>query len=75
MIFARYLLSNILLGTTGWLDTKKREVGLSERIKRIDIDSDGAASQFKQSGLTYLSALYGLTITWTFRCAGHGRGT
>ena len=77
--FVRYFLSNILLGTTGWFNTQKRELGLSERTKRIDIDSDGAASHFKQRGsihyITYLSALYGLTITWTFGCAGHGKGT
>lgn len=77
--FLRYFLSNILLGTTGWLNTRKREVGLLERIKRNDIDSDGAASHFKQRELihyiTYLSALHGLTITWNFGCAGHGKGT
>ena len=77
--FVRYFLSNILLGTTDWLNTQKSEIGLSERMKRIDIDSDGAASHFKQRGsihyITYLSALYGLTITWTFGCAGHGKGT
>ena len=77
--FVRYFLSSILLGPTGWLNTQKREIGLSTRIKRIDIDSDGAASHFKQRGsihyITYLSALCGLTMTWTFGCAGHGKGT
>ena len=66
--FVRYFLSSILLGPTGWLNTQERETDLSKRIKRIDIDSDGAASHFKQRGsihyITYLSALYGFTITW-----------
>jgi hypothetical protein len=44
--FVRYFLRNILLGPTGWLTTQTREVGLRERIRRIDIDSDGAASHF-----------------------------
>jgi hypothetical protein len=77
--FVRHFLSNILLGLTGWLSTEGRENGLSERIRTIDIDSDGAASHFKQRGsihfITSLSVLYGLTITWTFGCAGHGKGT
>lgn len=77
--FVRYFLSSILLGPTGWLKTPERETDLSKRTKRIDIDSDGAASHFKQRGSiryrTYLSVLYGLTITWTFGCAGHGKGT
>ena len=66
--FVRYFLSSILLGPTGWLNTQERETDSSKRIKRIDIDSDGAASHFKQRGsihyITYLSALYGFTSTW-----------
>jgi hypothetical protein len=77
--FVRYFLRNILLGPTGWLTTQTREIGLRERIRRIDIDSDGAASHFKQRGsihfITVLSTLYDLTVTWTFGCAGHGKGT
>lgn len=77
--FVRHFLLNILLGPTGWLNTQVREEGLSRRINRIDIDSDGAASHFKQRGsihfITSLAVLYGLTITWTFGCAGHGKGT
>jgi hypothetical protein len=77
--FVRHFLSNILLGPTGWLNTQRREVGLSERIRKIDIDIDGAASHFKQRGsihfITALSVSYGLTVSWTFGCAGHGKGT
>jgi hypothetical protein len=62
----------------GWLNTQGREIVLSERIRTIDIDSDGAASHFKQRGfihfITALSVLYDLTITWTFGCAGLGKG-
>jgi hypothetical protein len=46
--------------------TQTREVGFSERIRRIDIDCDGAASHFKQSGsihfMTSLSTLYNLYL-------------
>jgi hypothetical protein len=77
--FVRYFLRHILLGPTGWLSTQTREVGLCERIRRIDIDSDGAAAHFKQRGsihfITSLSMLYTLKVTWTFGCAGHGKGT
>ena len=77
--FVRHFLRNILLGPSGWLTTQTRESGLSERVRRIDIDSDGAASHFKQRGsihfITSLSSFYNLIITWTFGCAGHGKGT
>ena len=52
--FLRHFLLNILLGPNGWLNTQVREEGLSSRIKRIDIDSDGAASHFKQRGSIHL---------------------
>ena len=79
MLRRGHFLENILLGPSGWLTTQDKEEGLYARITRIDIDSDGAAAHFKQRGsihyITYLAQLYYLTISWTFGCAGHGKGT
>lgn len=65
--FVRYFLRNILLGSSSWLATQTREPDLFERIRRIDIDSDGAASHFKERGsihfITSLSSIYSLVIT------------
>jgi hypothetical protein len=52
--FLRHFLSNMLSGPTGWLNAQGREIGPSERIRTIDIDSDGAASHFKQRGFIQL---------------------
>lgn len=76
--FVRYFLTNQLLGEDGWLQKQEMETGLAERIRTIHIDSDGAAAHFKQRGslhhITYLTAMYGLQVTWTFGCPGHGKG-
>lgn len=77
--FVRYFLLNNLLGPDGWLRTYKTEPGLKERIKRVYIDSDGAAAHFKQRGsilyIAFLCIWFGLFISWTFGCPGHGKGT
>jgi hypothetical protein len=77
--FVRFFLMYKLLGQDGWLYTQTREVGLRGRIKRIFIDSDGASAHFKQRGsihfITFLCIFFGLLISWTFGCPGHGKGT
>lgn len=76
--FVRYFLSTHLLGDNGWLRNQDMEPGLAERIKTLHVDSDGASAHFKQRGslhhITYLTATYGLDVTWTFGCPGHGKG-
>ena len=77
--FVRYFLSETLLGETGWLNTQTRELGLADRIRTLHICSDGAAAHFKQRGslhyITGLSVTSKYNMTWTFGCAGHGKGT
>jgi len=78
--FVQHFLDKIFLDKeTGWLEKK----GLRGRpITNIMINSDGAASQFKQKGTLYhgtvLKDKHGdwlEDMSWSFGAPGHGKGT
>lgn len=79
-VFVKCYLDELLLGPLGWLQSQQEFPGLNERIIEIHIDSDGAASHFKNKdslfSTTDFQVKYGLKrLTWTFGAPGHGKGT
>ena len=79
-LFVKCYLDELLLGPVGWLQSQQEFLGLKERIKEVHIDSDGAASHFKNKdslfSTTDFQVKYCLDrLTWTFGAPGHGKGT
>ena len=79
-VFVKCYLDELLFGPTGWLQSQKEFLGLKERVREVHIDSDGAASHFKNKdslfSMTDFQVKYCLErLTWTFGAPGHGKGT
>ena len=79
-LFVKCYVDELLLGPDGWLQSQQEFLGLKERIKEVHIDSDGAASHFKNTdslfSTTDFQVKYCLDrLTWTFGAPGHGKGT
>ena len=78
--FVKCYLDDLLLGPAGWLQSQIEFGGLKERVSEVHIDSDGAASHFKNKdslfSMTDFQVKYCLDrLTWTFGAPGHGKGT
>ena len=78
--FVKCYLDELLLGPNSWFMTQTSFPGLKERLTEVHIDSDGAASHFKQKdslfSITEFLVKYCLFhLTWTFGAPGHGKGT
>ena len=76
--FVQVFLKNHLFGERGWFETQVDFPGLYERLENFFINSDGAASHFKQRlmlfFLLYLANTYThLQFSWMVGCPGHGK--
>ena len=78
-LFVKRYLDDLLFGPQGWLTTQQEFLGLKERIKEVHIDSDGAASHFKNKDSLFSTTVFQVKyclerLTWTFGAPGHGKG-